>query len=438
MFAEIWHKLATHPQFFAMLTIPLVTAVVTWGHVWMALKMLFYPIHFWGIRIPNLPYGIKGLGWQGIVPRKAGKISGILVDQTLSKLGSLDEFFQAMAPEEVADYISQTMNQNLEDLIDEIMNQRAATLWATLPYAVKRRIYAYGHEQLPEVMKALVLDLTHNVENLVDMREMIVNKMERDRALMVRMFLKVGQKEINFIWHISALIGFGFGILQMAIFWFVPLHWTVPFFAAIWGLLTNWIAIWMVFNPVEPHYFRYPQFFRVSQSAPFIVLQKPHMGQFNWQGGFMKRQPEVSEVFAEIVVKDLVTLKNIMQEMMYGSRASQTREIIKTHLHPILASQVIQTSLKFGLGRKEFGQLKHVIIDKSIAATMVPMSNPDLNQSRADKIFGLFRDRIRALTPYEFQNLLRPAFREDELTLIILGGVTGFVAGWLHLVLVFY
>lgn len=57
-------------------------------------------------------------------------------------------------------------------------------------------------------MKNLVLDLTYNVENLVDMREMIVNKMESDRALMVRMFLKVGQKEINFIWHISALIGF--------------------------------------------------------------------------------------------------------------------------------------------------------------------------------------------------------------------------------------
>ena len=158
----------------------------------MALKMLFYPIHFWGIKIQGFPGG--GIGWQGIVPRKAGKISGIIVDQTLSKLGSLDEFFQAMHPEEVADFISQTMNQNLDLLIDEIMNERSATLWANLPFAVKRRIYAYGHEQLPAIMKNLVLDLTYNVENLVDMREMIVNKMESDRALMVRMFLKVGQK----------------------------------------------------------------------------------------------------------------------------------------------------------------------------------------------------------------------------------------------------
>jgi hypothetical protein len=90
------------------------------------------------------------------------------------------------------------------------------------------------------------------------------------------------------------------------------------------------------------------------------------------------------------------------------------------------------------LGRREFGKLKNTIIDKSISATMVPIRDPELNESRASKIFGLFRDRIRALTPHEFQNLLRPAFREDELTLIVLGGLTGFLAGWLHLVLVFF
>ena len=152
----------------------------------------------------------------------------------------------------------------------------------------------------------------------------------------------------------------------------------------------------------------------------------------------MKRQEEVSEVFAEIVVKDLVTLENIMNEMMYGDRSAQTRELMKSHLYTVLESPVISTTLRVGLGRRDYGQLKNTIIDKSIVATMVPLRDPELNESRASKIFGLFRDRIRALTPSEFQNLLRPAFREDEMTLIILGGLTGFVAGWLHLVLVFF
>jgi uncharacterized membrane protein YheB (UPF0754 family) len=436
---SIWQTLAEHPEFFAMLTIPPVTAFVTWVHVWMALKMLFYPIKFRGIRIAGFPFfGLPGLGWQGIVPRKAGKISGVIVDQTLSKLGSLDEFFQAMEPEQMATFITAAVDKNLETLIDEIMLERSETLWGNIPYALKRRIYSQAHQALPEIMQSLVTDLTYHVEDLVDMRQMIVNTMENDRRLMVNMFLRVGQKEIDFIWHISALIGLLFGIIQMFIFLVVPQHWTVPLFAAVWGLLTNWIAIWMVFNPVEPRFIPYLKLFARVKGWPFIKLQWPHIDTLRLQGGFMKRQEEVSEVFAEIVVTDLVTLENIMNEMMYGERAAQTRELMKAHLYQVLESPVVKTTLRMSLGRREFGQLKNTIIDKSIIATMVPMRDPGLNESRAHKIFGLFRDRIRALSPHEFQNLLRPAFREDELTLIVLGGLTGFLAGWLHLILVFF
>lgn len=433
---SIWQSILAHPEW----TIPLVTALVTWAHVWMALKMLFYPLKFWGIRLPFLPKswqnaGFLGVGWQGIVPRKAGKISGVIVDQTLSKLGSLDEFFEAMDPVEMADFITKAVDEHLEDLIDEIMMERSPTLWSNLPFAIKRRIYAHVHGELPKVMRDLVLDLTQNVTDLVDMRQMIVHKMEHDRALMVRMFLKVGQKEINFIWHVSFWIGLVFGVVQMFVFVLVPEHWTVPFFAAIWGFLTNWIAIFMVFNPVEPRFVPYLKVFSCQNG---FGLVRPQVAYYRWQGGFMKRQAEVSEVFAEIVVRDLVTLENIMREMMYGKYADRTRVLLKRHLYEVLDSPVVETSLRLGLGRHEFGQLKNAIIDKSIEATMQPISDPKLNVSRADKIFGLFRDRILALSPDEFQNLLRPAFREDEMTLVILGGVTGFLAGWLHLILVFY
>lgn len=438
MLSNLWQVLSDHPEFLAMLTIPFVTAFVTWAHVWMALKMLFYPISFWGIKIPSLPFNIQGLGWQGIVPAKAGKISGVIVDQTLSKLGSLDEFFQAMEPEEMADFITKTVDSNLELLIDEIMNERSAVLWTNLPYAVKRRIYSHAHEEMPSIMKSLVIDLTNNVENLVNMRQMIVRTMESDRRLMVNMFLKVGQKEIDYIWHISALIGFIFGIIQMFIYLIVPQHWTVPFFAAIWGFLTNWIAIWMVFNPVDPKPVKYLKIFKRLPSFPYIVPVLPRIDTYQWQGGFMKRQPEVSEVFAEIVVKDLVTLENIMHEMMYGPKAAQTRDLMKQHLYDVLESPLVKTTLRVGLGRREFGQLKNTIIDKSIDATMIPIRDPQLNESRASKVFVLFRDRIKALSSRDFQNLLRPAFQEDETTLIILGGLTGFLAGWLHLIIVFY
>ncbi len=431
---QLWQTFLQRPDFWAVLSIIPVTAFVTWAHVWMALKMVFFPIHFWGFHIGSIP-----IGWQGIVPRKAGRISGIITDNTLSKLGSLQEFLDAMDPKYMAHIIGQQVGHELEYLIDEVMMERNAILWENMPYAIKRRIYAQANKQLPGVLEDLVVDLTLNVESLVDMREMVVSQMENDRHLMVRMFLKVGQKEINFIWHISALIGIVFGVFQMIVWFVIPWHWTVPFWASVWGFLTNWIAIWMVFNPLEAHYVRYPQFFERTKNRkfPWIKPVIPRIGAYNIQGAFMKRQDEVSDVFAKVVTEELITLKTIMSEMMYGGKKEKTRRIVKRHINEIMETPLVRTTLQLSLGPKEYARLKTDLIDRSIEITMVPISDPEFNASRAQKIFQMFRDRIRELTPKEFQNLLRPAFQEDEWILIILGGVTGFVAGLIHLFVAF-
>ena len=431
---ELWLAFLNQPDFWAVMSIVPVTAFVTWAHVWMALKMVFFPVNFWGFHLGPIP-----VGWQGIVPRKAGHISGVITDNALSKLGSLQEFLQAMDPEEMADIIGTQVDADLETLIEEVMLERNPILWENIPYAIKRRIFAQAHKQLPSILKELVTELTMNVESLVDMREMIVRRMEGDRRLMVRMFLTVGQKEINFIWHISALIGVIFGLVQMVVWVVVPWHWTVPFWAAIWGLLTNWIVIWMVFNPMLPHPIRYPQFFSRTQNRqfPWIKPVIPRIGTYNIQGAFMKRQDEVSTVFAKIVTEELITLKTIMTEMMYGSRKDRTRRIVKRHINQIMDTPLVRTTLQLSLGPKEYAKLKTDLIDRSIEITMVPVCDTAFNASRAQKIYQMFRDRIRELTPQEFQNLLRPAFQEDEWILIVLGGVTGFLAGLIHLFVAF-
>ena len=405
--SQFWQQIQARPDFVPFMCIPIVASVVTWLHVWMALKMVFYPIAFWGVHVAGLP-----LGWQGIVPRKAGKISGILVDQSISKIGSLDEFFREMKPDEMAEFISETLMENVEEFIDEVMGERNRTLWENLPIGIKRRIYQHVRKQVPNIMDGLVTELTFNVESLVDMRQMVVSQMENDRAMMVRMFLLVGQKEINFIWHISAAIGLFFGIIQMGVWLVVPWHWTLVFWAALWGLLTNWLAIWMVFNPIEP---------------------KQFMG-MTFHGAFMRRQAEVTEVFAHISTRELFTIKQIMTEMMFGPKADKTRKVIKRHVGKMLDSPIVRTAIQMTMGWDEYAKLKDTIIDKSIAATMVPISDAGLNESRAEKVNELFLDRMKKLSPAEFQNLLRPAFQEDEWILIVLGGVTGALAGWLQLI----
>lgn len=41
----------------------------------------------------------------------------------------------------------------------------------------------------------------------------------------------------------------------------------------------------------------------------------------------------------------------------------------------------------------------------------------------------IFREKMQGLSPLEFESFLRPVFKEDETTLIIVGAILGGLAG---------
>ena len=50
------------------------------------------------------------------------------------------------------------------------------------------------------------------------------------------------------------------------------------------------------------------------------------------------------------MTEDLITLKSIMTEMMYGSRKDKTRRIVKRHINEIMETPLVRTSLQLSLG----------------------------------------------------------------------------------------
>ncbi len=76
----------------------------------------------------------------------------------------------------------------------------------------------------------------------------------------------------------------------------------------------------------------YPQFSELTKDRkfPWIKPVIPRIGTYNVQGAFMKRQEEVSDVFASVVTEDLITLKSIMTEMMYGSKKDTNSSYCQT------------------------------------------------------------------------------------------------------------
>jgi len=66
---------------------------------------------------------------------------------------------------------------------------------------------------------------------------------------------------------------------------------------------------------------------------------------------------------------------------------------------------------------------------KAIAVSADPFLDERFNEERARVVEQLLIERMESLPPAEFQDLLRPCFKEDEWILITLGAVLGALAG---------
>ena len=76
------------------LSMPLISALVGYATNVIAIKMMFYPVEFFGK--PPL------LGWQGIIPRRAAKMAAISVDTITTHLITQEEIFDRLDPDRVA------------------------------------------------------------------------------------------------------------------------------------------------------------------------------------------------------------------------------------------------------------------------------------------------------------------------------------------------
>lgn len=407
-FAQFWTELTARPDFWGFVSIPIVAAVVTWIHVWMAMQMVFWPLEFIGIP----PY----LGWQGIIPRKARKMAGIVVDKSLVKLGSLDEFFTEMEPEKIAAHMAAAVGSRVEEFTDEIMAERNPVLWENLPSIVKQRVYTRVRKQIPVVMDSLMRQMHGNINDLVDIKSLVIKLLDQDKALMVRMFKEVGENEIRFIINVSFWIGLGFGFLQMIMWYFIPWHAGLPLYASVLGLATNWIALNMVFRPLNP----------------------VKIGPWQLHGVFLKRQAQVADHYAMLTTTEMLTVGNIMKEILTGDRAHRTHLLIKKAMSPLIDSVPVRTAAQMTMGPSGYAQLRNTIAAKAAHMSMGPLSEPAFNKERGRVLEKILSERMKALSSAEFQDMLRPAFQEDEWIFLVLGAVTGLLAGTLQLMVGFH
>jgi hypothetical protein len=85
------------------------------------------------------------------------------------------------------------------------------------------------------------------------------------------------------------------------------------------------------------------------------------------------------------------------------------------------------------VGPNVYDAIRESVAVEAVDYTMTPLTDPEFNARQSAAVRALVTERMRALPPTDFSEMLRSAMREDEWLLLLHGAVLGFVAGLLHL-----
>lgn len=414
-----------------LLLIPFITGLIGYGTNWVAIRMLFYPTDFVGIRFPGLkgvapslprriqqiPGVVEGkLGWQGIIPSRSARMGTIAAEKGIAKIGTEAEFYEQFDPDRIATHIVTESSDEIRELAAEIIRAEYPEIWNSAPRSTREFILSRVEDTLPNIADEITDKIGENVEELLDINQMIASHLDRNPHLINRIFLEVGDRELKFIVNSGFYIGTFLGMFAVPLFLYIDEWWVLPVFGVAVGYLTNWIALNIIFRPIEER----------------------RIGPFRLQGLFIKRQPKAAEKYAEIVADEVVTIGNVAHNLLHGSQSDRTRKMIRDAIRPEVDRSVGLAApiIRMTTGDKQYERLREAFAEEGIDQTIDPLQDPEFNRERSEAIRGWMADRIKLLPPEGFVELLRPAFEEDEWMLILLGAVLGFVAGWIQLLVV--
>ncbi len=162
------------------------------------------------------------IGWQGIIPSRAAKMGSIAVDKGIAKVGSPSEFYEQLEPEQIAEHILATSQRDIRELVDRTMQRERPELWNDLPPRIKEAVLERVESQLPEIVHEVTDQIGENIDQLLDIKLMVIRHIEERPEIANRIFLEVGERELKFIIKFGFFFGFVLGIPTVFLVHAVP------------------------------------------------------------------------------------------------------------------------------------------------------------------------------------------------------------------------
>ena len=407
--AETYWQAIAHDwrlHWYLYLSMPFVAAAIGYVTKLLAIRMMFQPLEWKGIR----PF----FGWQGVIPRNAERMASIATDTMLNQLVSQQEIIARLDPRRMTKEIEKPLLDSVETIIHEVASSFSPGVWQAMPDLVRNRIIKRIKEDAPNAVAELLADIRDNIDRVFDLKHTVVTNLVRDKHILNRIFQEAGHKEFQFIARSGIWFGFSIGLIQMTVWTFYKSSWVLPAFGLFIGWFTDWLALKMVFRPKQP--------------------TKYLFGLFEWQGLFLRRRKEVAADYGRLIAEEIITPRAIMDGVLRGPLSDKLFAMVQKHVQRTVDEQAgaIRPLVVFAVGSREYQQMKKQVAERMMVVMQETAQQVEKYAYDAMDVQNTLITKMQQLDEEQFEHLIRPAFEQDEWILITVGAALGFLVGELQ------
>jgi uncharacterized membrane protein YheB (UPF0754 family) len=375
------------------LYLPIAGSVIGLITKWAAIKLVFWPPEF---------VGIGPVGWQGIVQRRSPKFAAGVADTVAGDAIDVNDMLRRIDGTELASVIE----PHVREVAFDLARAALAAVGATDP---EPQAVASLADRLPGHMatatKQLVGELSPIVASTLDVRGLVIEMLSgRNADRLARLTKSVAAHELRWVIWYGGILGFAIGAVGIVGVTLFERWWMLPVIGAVDGLVNNYLAIQMIFRPLE---------------------RTRYLGVFSYQGLFAARQAEISEAYGAMMAEEVLHPSVLVDHL--AAEASSLLPVALPAIDNAIAPLAGDVADLLGVEAGDDVRQRLVFGLLPALPPVLAHARPELETALASQlaVAETIRQSLAAMPKEEFEHVLRGIFEEDEATLIALGGVLG-------------
>lgn len=190
------------------------------------------------------------------------------------------------------------LDEELPELLKMCFDVVRPGRWDEMAPLAQEMVTTQVRSEVVSLAAAVFEDVREISDEELDLHALVVDLLSGENAdRLSELFQRMGRKELRFITYYGGIFGLVVGVAQALLFDVFGQWWLMPIIGVLVGLGTNWLALQMIFRPLE---------------------ERRYLGIVRYQGMFSKRQPEIAAEYAEVAANEIFTPSNLLRVLTEG------------------------------------------------------------------------------------------------------------------------